>query len=178
MGDERKINHTVVRLCQCDITDLEIEAFVYYARSDLALGSGFGGAISVRGGPSIQEALNEIGEVRTTEAVITPAGEMKADFIIHAVGPKFQEENTEELLRSTIGNTLKLADEKHIKKLAFPPMGAGFYGVPPVASARIMLETFEAYLQGETGLEEVVICLLDSREYQPFQARMSAAVTQ
>ena len=58
MADERKIKNTTVRLLRGDIADLEIEAFVYYAREDLALGSGFGGAISVRGGPTIQEELH------------------------------------------------------------------------------------------------------------------------
>jgi len=176
MDDQLTINRTVVRLLRVDITDLEIEAFVYYARSDLALGSGFGGAIAVRGGPTIQEELKKIGAIGPTEAVITAAGEMKADHIIHANGPKFQEENLEALLRATILNVLKLADEKKIKRLAFPPMGTGFYVVPLDVSARVMFETFEEYLQGETGLEEIAICLLDSREYKPFHAQLALAV--
>jgi len=176
MDDQLTINRTRVRLLRVDITDLEIEAFVYYARSDLALGSGFGGAISVRGGPSIQEELKQIGTIAPTEAVISAAGEMKADFIIHANGPKFQEENLEALLKATILNVLKLADEKKIKRLAFPPMGTGFYVVPLAVSARVMFETFEEYLQGDTGLEEIAICLLDSREYKPFQAQLALAV--
>lgn len=178
MGNEQRIKNTTIRLLRGDIADLEIEAFVYYAREDLALGSGFGGAISVRGGPTIQEELNKLAPIQLTEAVITPAGEMKADFIIHAVGPKFQEEDLEAKLHSTILNVLKLADQRHFKKIAFPPMGAGFYGVPLENSARIMMETFEQYLQGETGLEEIIICLVDNREYQPFAAQLSGAVAQ
>lgn len=176
MGDERKIHNTVIRLQRGDIADMEIEAFVYYARNDLALGSGFGGAISVRGGPTVQEALNKLAPVPLTEAVITPAGEMKADYIIHAVGPKFQEEELEAKLGATVQNVLELADEKYLKKIAFPPMGTGFYGVPLEVSARIMMETFERYLQADTGLEEIVICLMDLREYTPFAAQVSAAV--
>jgi O-acetyl-ADP-ribose deacetylase (regulator of RNase III) len=176
MDDQLTVNRTAVRLLRTDITDLEIEAFVYYARSDLALGAGFGGAIAVRGGPSIQEELKKIGTIPPTEAVITPAGEMKADYIIHANGPKFQEEHLEEKLRTTMRNVLKLADEKKIKRLAFPPMGTGFYGVPLNVSARIMFEIFDEYLQGDTGLEEIAVCLLDSREYKPFQAQLASAV--
>jgi O-acetyl-ADP-ribose deacetylase (regulator of RNase III) len=176
MDDQLTINRTVVRLLRADVTDIEIEAFVYYARSDLALGAGFGGAIAVRGGPTIQEELKKIGTIAPTEAVITAAGEMKAGHIIHANGPKFQEENLDELLRATMRNVLKLADEKKIKRLAFPPMGTGFYVVPLDVSARVMFEIFDEYLQGDTGLEEIIICLLDSREYKPFQAQLASAV--
>jgi O-acetyl-ADP-ribose deacetylase (regulator of RNase III) len=175
MGQEKKINNSTVHLLRGDIADLEIEAFVYYAREDLALGSGFGGAIAVRGGPTVQEELNKLAPVKLTEAVITAAGEMKADNIIHAVGPKFQEENLEAKLRATILNALKLADEKHLKRIAFPPMGTGFYGVPLELSAAVMFEVFAEYLSGNTGIEEVIICLMDSREYASFATRLSAA---
>ena len=175
MVDEKKINNTTVRLHRGDITDLEIEALVYYAREDLALGSGLGGAIMVRGGPEIQEKLNKLAPVPGTEVVITPAGDMKADFIIHAVGPKFQEEYLEEKLHTTMRNVLKIADEKRLKRIAFPPMGTGFYGVPLEVSARIMLEAFEQYLGRDTGIEEIIICLVDMREYEPFKAQVTAA---
>ncbi len=61
MPDERKINQTTLRILQGDITTLEVDAFVYYARPDLALGSGIGGAIATRGGPKIQEELKKLG---------------------------------------------------------------------------------------------------------------------
>ena len=141
MADELKTGGGTIRLEKTDITDLEIEAFVYYASHNLALGSGYGTAISMRGGPAVQKELDEKGELKTTEAVASGAGEMKADHIIHAVGPRFQEEDLESKLRTTIVNATKCAEEKGIKKIAFPPMGAGFYGVPLDVSARVTLGT-------------------------------------
>jgi O-acetyl-ADP-ribose deacetylase (regulator of RNase III) len=172
MPDELKIKQSVIRLANGDITDLEIEAFVYYARPDLILGSGFGGAISVRGGPKIQEELKRFGTLGTGQAVVTTGGSMKAKYIIHAVGPRFQEEDTEGKLRTTIQNVLRLAEEKKIRSLAFPAMGAGFYGVPLDLCARVILGTAKEYLQNASMLQEVVICLRDSREYQPFQEQL------
>ena len=55
MSDEITVKNSRLRLAKVDITDFEIDAFVYYAQHDLALGSGFGTAISQRGGPKIQE---------------------------------------------------------------------------------------------------------------------------
>ncbi len=172
MPDELRVNNKMIRLMTGDITDLEIEAFVYYARPDLVLGSGFGGAISVRGGPKIQEELKKLGTIGTGEAVVTSAGNMKAKFIIHAVGPRFQEEDTEGKLRTTTLNVLRKAQEKGIKQLAFPAMGVGFYGVPPDLCARITLEVVKKHLQGQASLEEVIFCLRDSREYKPFQEQL------
>jgi O-acetyl-ADP-ribose deacetylase (regulator of RNase III) len=174
MSDELQVKNSTIRLVKGDITDLEIESFIYYARSDLALGAGFGNSISMRGGRTIQEELKQIGSIGTTEAVVTAAGDMKANHIIHAVGPKFQEENLEEKLRDTILNALKQAETVGIKKIAVPPMGTGFYGIPLDLSAVITLKTLIEYLSGETNIEEVVISLLDSREYKPFQAQLAS----
>jgi O-acetyl-ADP-ribose deacetylase (regulator of RNase III) len=174
MADEIQVNGSWLRLTQGDITDMAIEAFVYYARPDLALGSGFGTAISIRGGPTVQEELNGQGPLETTEVVISGAGEMKATYIVHAVGPRFQEEDLESKLSTKIENCLKKADDKGIKAIAFPPMGAGFYGVPLDVSARVTLGTIKNYLSGNTGIKEVVVSLLDNREYLPFQKQFAS----
>lgn len=174
MADSIKVKNCNLRLLKGDITDLDIESFVYYAREDLALGSGFGTAISIRGGPTIQKELNEFGKIKITEAVVSSAGEMKAKYIIHANGPKFQEENLSEKLKATIINSFKKAEEKGIKAIAFPPMGAGFYGVPLEQSAEITLNTIKEYLLGDTKLDDVVVCLLDNRDYIPFEKKLSS----
>jgi len=174
VSEEIQVNQSTIRLEKCDITELQTGAFVYYARPDLNLGSGFGTAISVRGGPSIQEELKSFGSIETGEAVATSGGKLKARFVIHAVGPRFGEEGTEAKLRKTILSSLRRAEEKEVEKIAFPPMGAGFYGVPLDTCARVMLEEIRGYLAGETRIKEVLICVLDSREYQPFQAQFEA----
>lgn len=173
MVDQLKIKNSTLRLEIGDITDMEIESFVFYAENTLALGSGYGTAISVRGGPSVQEELDTLAPVDNTNAVVSSAGNMKAQYIVHAVGPKFQEENMDGKLKDTIVNTLKVAEEKGIKKIAFPAMGAGFYGMPLPDSARVTLETIKQYLGNGTKLEEVVVCLMDNRQYKPFQEKMA-----
>ena len=173
MSDELKVNNSRLRLVKGDITDLEIESFVYYAQHDLALGSGYGTAISIRGGPTVQAELTKLGPRQTTEAAVSGSGEMKAAYIVHAVGPRFQEEDLEEKLRKTIYNSLKLAEDKGIEAIAFPPMGTGFYGVPLDVSARVTLNALKEYLSSETKIKDVVVCLLDNREYKPYQTQFS-----
>ena len=171
----KQINRSVLRLVKGDITDLDVDAFVFYAEPDLALGSGYGTAISVRGGPSVQKELQELGPQATGEAVVSSAGNLKAKHIIHAVGPRFQERDTEAKLRVTVRNALKRVDENEIRSIALPAMGAGYYGIAAGLSARVMLETIRGHLEGETGIKDVTICVLDTGQFDAFQ-RLLAAV--
>jgi O-acetyl-ADP-ribose deacetylase (regulator of RNase III) len=171
---ENLVKESKIRIEKGDLTLLDIEAIVFYAQPDLSLGSGYGNAIAVRGGMSIQEELNGLGPKATGEVVVTRAGNLNSNFIIHAVGPRFQEEEMENKLRITMQNILKTASEIGIRQIAFPPMGTGFYGIPLDLSARIMIETINEHLAKETSLEEVLICAIDEREYKPFQAALES----
>ena len=83
---ERRLNGAVVRVVQGDITDLEVEAFVYDARPDLVLGSGYGGAIAQRGGPAIQAELKTKGPLEVGQATVSGAGNLKAKHIVDLKG--------------------------------------------------------------------------------------------
>ncbi len=174
MSEEKKLGGTTVRVETRDITDFEVDGFVYYAVEDLQLGTGFGTAIQARGGPEVRKELEELGPIGPCEAIASSAGNMKANTIIHAVGPKFLEDDREEKLRTTMKNTLKVAEEKGLKSLAFPAMGAGFYMIPVDLSARVMYETLGAHLTDTTGLEEVTICVFDSNQYGVFSSQLAA----
>ena len=108
MANELKVNEKIIRLMVGFITDIgNMDGIVYYARPDLALGSGFGTAISTQGGPKVQEELKKFGNASTTDVVVTGGGNLQAKYILHAVGPRFQEEDSEEKLKTTMLNTLR-----------------------------------------------------------------------
>jgi O-acetyl-ADP-ribose deacetylase (regulator of RNase III) len=174
MSDRFEVNGKTLRVDRGDITDLEVESFVFYAQHDLQLGSGFGTAISIRGGPGVQEELNELAPLETTQVAISAGGGLKAKHIIHAVGPRFQEEGIEAKLVTTIRNCLKQAEEKGIKQIAFPPMGSGFYGVPLPISADVTVQTIHDYLAGDTEIRDVVVVANDNRERLALQQKLAA----
>ncbi len=171
---ELHVGDRVIRLMTGDITALDIEAFVHDARPDLVLGAGYGGAIAVRGGPKVQEELRRLGPLKVGEAVVSSAGKMKARYIIHAVGPHFQEEDEERKLLEATRSALRCADERGIARLAVPALGAGFYGMPTERSARVMLRAVREHLEGTTTLKQVVFCVLDSRQLHSFEAVLDA----
>lgn len=169
---EKKVGGKTVKLIWDDLTALPVDAFVFYAREDLDIGTGYGTAIQMRAGLSVKKELEQIGGVKMGEAVVTAAGDMKAKHIIHACGPKFLEKDLEGKLRTCMGSTLKAASDKGIKTLAMPPMGTGFYGVPMPMAVKVMLETVKGALQGSTSLEEVIICTNDKRDFDAFKEKV------
>ena len=173
MVNELNVNKKTIRLMVEFITDLPgMDGIVYYARPDLNLGSGFGTAISIQGGPKVQEELKKIGSAGTTDVVVTGGGNLQAKYILHAVGPRFQEEDSEAKLKATMLNTLKTAQELKLQKVAFPAMGAGFYGIPLEVSARVTLEAAREFLEKAADPSEVVFCLRDNREFKVFQEHL------
>lgn len=174
MRETYTVSGTTVRLQKGDITDEPIEAFVYYAQHDLKLGSGFGTAIAGRGGLAVQKECDASAPLRTCDAVVTGAGAMKAEKIVHAVGPRFLENDLEDKLRRTMRNVFQVARDAGIKHLAFPPMGAGFYGVPLDLCARVMTEEIKDHAAKNDDLEEIAIFVVDKREFTPFQAELQA----
>lgn len=172
---EKKAGVTAIKLQHGDLTALPVDAFVFYAREDLEFGSGYGTAIQSRGGSSIKKELDTISGIKMGEAVITGAGDMNAGHIIHTCGPKFQEADLEDKLRKCMQSSLEVASKAGIKTLAFPPMGTGFYGIPLELSANVMLDCIKSFLEsGSTSLEEVIICVVDYRDYVPFSKKMES----
>jgi O-acetyl-ADP-ribose deacetylase (regulator of RNase III) len=173
---EAKINKTILELTQGDITDLDADAIVNAANTVLQLGGGVAGAIRRKGGPKIQEECNKIGGTHVGGAVITTGGNLKAKYVIHAVGPRHGEEHEDEKLKDATLNSLILADKNNLKSIAFPAVSTGIFGFPKDRCATIMLSTTAAYLEGPTKLEKVVYCLYDKNTFEIFKRTLQALV--
>jgi len=162
------IGNSVLELIEGDITEMQTEAIVNAANARLILGGGVAGAIKRKGGPKIQEECNKIGGTFVGGAVRTTGGNLKAKFVIHAVGPRMGEGNEDEKLKNATLNSLKLANEENIKSISFPAISTGVFGFPIQRCAEIMLRTAVDYLKGPTGLEKVVFCLFGKDNYEVF----------
>lgn len=174
MASIKKIKQCKINLVKDDLTAMDIEAIVFYANPDLSLGSGYGNEISMRGGPSIKKELEVIKSCETGKAVITNGGELKAKYIIHAVGPRFQEIDSNQKLKETIINSLNIASEAGISQIGFPPMGSGFFGIPLIDCANLMLESFREFLEEGSTIKEITLVAKDLRELKPFQDALAS----
>jgi len=171
-----KINNTVLELLQGDITDQRTDAIVNAANSALQLGGGVADAIRRRDGPAIQEECNRIGGTYVGGAIITTGGNLHAKFVIHAVGPIHGDDHEDEKLKDATLNSLKLADKNGLRSIAFPAISTGIFGFPKDRCAIIMLSTTIAFLDGPTGLENVVFCLYDKKTLSLFEDTLGSLI--
>jgi O-acetyl-ADP-ribose deacetylase (regulator of RNase III) len=169
---EIKINNSVLQLVEGDITEMAVDAIVNAANAQLKLGGGVAGAIRKKGGPDIQTECDKIGGTFVGGAVITTGGKLKASYVIHAVGPRMGEGDEDQKLKNATLNSLKLADDKKLKTIAFPAISTGIFGFPVKRCAEIMLATTIDYLKGTTNLEKVVFCLFGTDSYEVFHSRL------
>ena len=168
------INQTVLELVEGDITEADTEAIVNPANEALVLGGGVAGAIRTKGGPAIQAECNKISPTCIGCAVKTTGGRLKAQYVIHAVGPRMGEGDEDAKLKNATLNALILADRDGIKTLTFPAISTGIFGFPMDRCAEIMLGTTIDYLNGETDLEKIVFCLYGLGSYKIFEAQIKS----
>ena len=166
------IGRRALQLVEGDIAEMETDAIVNAANARLNLGGGVAGAIRRKGGPKIQQECNKIGGTFVGGAVITTGGNLKAKYVIHAVGPRMGEGDEDQKLKNATLNSLKLADENNLKSISFPAISAGIFGFPIQRCAEIMLRTTADYLKGQTGLEKVVFCLFGRDSYKVFENQL------
>lgn len=174
-----QINRTVLELVEGDVTQLDTDAIVNAANEYLAHGGGVAGVISRRGGPAIQRESNEWvrqhGPVRTGSAAITSGGNLKARYVIHAVGPVYDGTlRSAELLGSAVRAALQAADERGLKSVALPAISTGIFGYPMEEAARVMLRAVLAYLRGKTELARVAFCLYGRPAFDVFAKELAA----
>lgn len=169
---EMRVNKSTIELVQGDITELLTDAIVNAANGQLVLGEGVAGAIKRKGGPAIQEECNRKAPIGVGQAVITTGGDLKAKYVIHAVGPRIGEGNEDEKLLNATLNSLKVADENKLKSIGFCAISTGIFGYPIDRCAKVMIETTMDYLKEETGLKKVVFCLYDANSYKVFEEEL------
>lgn len=102
-------------------------------KSHLWAGGGVCGAIFKEAGYNeLTDACTKIGHCDTGNAVITPGFQLKAKYIIHAVGPQWHggSHNKEHLLRKCYQTALLLARDNGCKSIGFPLISSGIYGYP------------------------------------------------
>jgi O-acetyl-ADP-ribose deacetylase (regulator of RNase III) len=168
---ELKVGQSVLEILAGDLTAQDTQAIVNAANTSLLGGGGVDGAIHRAGGPQILEECRELGGCPTGEARLTTGGNLKAKYVIHTVGPVYQDglHGEPRLLASCYQESLKLASAKGIRSLAFPAISTGAYGYPLKDAARIALTTVKEYLSQHPEIERVRFVLFGRPAYEAYE---------
>jgi O-acetyl-ADP-ribose deacetylase (regulator of RNase III) len=166
-----------VVLVRGDITEQDVDAIVNAANSTLMGGGGVDGAIHRKGGKDILEECKRIRAERypdglpTGSAVATTAGNLRARWVIHTVGPVYAtSEDQSGLLASCHAESLRLADELGARSVAFPAISTGVYGYPLEEAAQVAIDAVRGT---ETGVKEVRFVLFDEGAHRAFESALA-----
>lgn len=175
---ETRVGRVMVRLVEGDITRQAADAIVNAANEFLMGGGGVDGAIHRVGGRSIMDELREkYDSCPTGKAVVTGAGYLKARYVIHAVGPVWEDgrHGEENLLAAAYGNALSKAIELECKSIVFPSLSTGAYAYPLDQAARVAVTTIIDRLQIVPGtLQTVAFCLWGQQAMQAFERALAS----
>ncbi len=168
-----EVGEKIIEVIEGDITEYDGEAVVNAANNHFWMGGGVAGAIKRAGGKSIEDEAMHQGPKPVGEAVITGGGNLKAKHVIHAA-VMGQDLNTDssKIFAATM-SSLRLADLKGIKSIAFPALGTGVGGFPLTEAANIMVDCAASYLQKASSLKRVTFVLLGNEAYNAFSKKIS-----
>lgn len=151
-------------IVQGNLAAFRADALVNAANSQLKEGGGVCGALfSGAGRKAMQKACDAIGHCAPGEAVLTPAFDLPARYVIHTVGPVYLDgtQGEESTLRNAYTNSLKLAKAFHLQSIAFPLISSGIYGYPREAALRVATESIRAFLKEQEEELDVALVLYD-----------------
>jgi O-acetyl-ADP-ribose deacetylase (regulator of RNase III) len=168
---------TQFKMIRGDITAVEADAIVNSANNDLVMGGGVSGAIRRVAGPDVQDECHKIGTVPLGTAVVTSGGLLKAQWIIHAAVNPLGMWADAKSVRNATRAVLKRADEKQIKRLAFPALGTGAGALAVERCADILIEeTMKHCENDQTSLEEIMFVLYDEKPFAIFEEKFKVKV--
>jgi len=147
---------------KADITTLEVDAIVNAANTKLFGGSGVCGAIfDAAGYEDMSSACNEIGHCEYGDAVVTPGFKLKAEHVIHTVGPIYGQHDGAEpdILASCYWESLRAAEDRRVKSIAFPLISTGIYGYPKKEAIAIALQSIHQFFEDNphTSIETIIV---------------------
>lgn len=171
-----RINQTLLELLQGDITQQSTDAIVNAANTSLFGGGGVDGAIHRAAGPQLLAETSTLGGCQTGDAKITKGYQLKARYVIHAVGPVYRPDDATvpRLLASAYQRSLEIAAEYRLESVAFPSISTGAYGYPVDEAAPVALKSVYDFAQLDTTIKLVRFVLFDLPTLKVFERALAS----
>ena len=147
-----------------DITNMQVDAIVDTANPKPIVGYGVDAGVHKKAGPQLLVARQNIGRIGVGEVAITPGFNLNASYVIHAVGPIWQDgtHNEEKYLRQCYDKALQLALDNGCESIAFPLLSAGNHGFPKPLALQIAINAFSNFLMEHDMQIYLVVFSMDA----------------
>jgi O-acetyl-ADP-ribose deacetylase (regulator of RNase III) len=136
-----------VRVRLGDLGSSDASAVVRSIRSDGESITAVGRRLEQLAGAALARRLQSLGDLPVGGAVITPAGDLPAQFIIHAVLQSAEEPVTAHTVQRALVNALRRARDLGLESVAFPPVGTGAGNLDAEVAAHLLVEVLTTHLQ-------------------------------
>jgi O-acetyl-ADP-ribose deacetylase (regulator of RNase III) len=160
----------VIRVVVDDLAFVEADAVIRPTTAALDPLSSSLRRLEQVGGPTFWDQLSMQQELAVGSAVVTGAGDLAADFVIHAVISSASDPVTAGCVRHALISVLQRAEDWQLRRLAIPPMGTGAGNLELEESARVMVEILAKSMVTTAYPEEVYIVVESEDDRGIFEA--------
>ncbi|CAN9512802.1 unnamed protein product [Ophioblennius macclurei] len=160
----------LVSVSKADICSFTGDAVVNAANEELKHIGGVALALLNAAGPQLQKASDDIiakkGSLRPGDAVVTHSFNLPCKFVVHAVGPRYSEFDSEKstsLLKTVVKESLEQADRASCSSVALPAISSGVFGFPTDLCTKIIAQAVREYCDQPQGPRSLTqISLIDN----------------
>ena len=153
-----------------NILTTKIDILVLSANPSLLAGSGISGVIHKVAGPQLEAAAKPFAPLTSGQAIITPAFNLSAKYVIHTVCPRYMDGQRDEAekLYNAYASALALHSEApDAKSIAFVSMGTGVYKWPMALAADIAVKALLT-----STFEQTLMCVMDEATRVVYQGAL------
>ena len=149
----------MITLILSNLLSLPCDIVVISANPSLLAGSGISGIIHKVAGPQLETTAKPFAPLTPGQAIITPAFNLSAKYVIHTVCPRYMDgqRGEAEQLYNAYASALALHSQApDAKSIAFVSMGTGVYKWPMALAADIAVKVLLT-----STFEQTLMCVMD-----------------
>ena len=134
------------------------------------------GAIHRAAGSALLAECRRLNGCKTGEAKLTQGYNLPAQWVIHTVGPVWQDGNhgEEKLLANCYRRCLELAEQQEVRTIAFPAISTGVYRFPVPRAAKIAINEVKTFSANHASIEQVIFVCFDDSTYNCYQSLLKS----
>ena len=163
----------MIEVRQENLVTADVECILRSVGSKLEPLTAIGREVGVAAGEAVIERIEQMGDLPVGGAVITPAGDLSASFIVHVALQSHEEPVSAGVLRKALLNGLRHACRMGIETMAIPPLGTGAGNLDAEVAADVMFEVLRGHMEDEEYPREVTVMVITEYELQAFASRLA-----